>query len=540
MIMKKSTPLLLVLTLFWLSSVLPLQAQSISQQEIDQVVEQAMTAFQVPGIAVAVVKDGKVVHMKGYGVNSIKTGEKTTEHTLFGVASNTKAFTAASLGLLVEEGKIKWDDKVVKYIPEFRLYNNYVTEEFTIRDLLTHRSGLGLGAGDLMMFPDGNDFTVNDLIRNIQYLKPVSDFRSKYDYDNLLYIVAGEVVARVTGTSWSDFTEKRILQPLGMTRSAASYDRLQDLTNTIEAHAVIEGKLKVINRYNLPFGAAAGGIYTSVHDLSKWLIMLMNDGRYGDDLKQRLLTQKVIREQWTPQTIIPYNGKSPFNTHFRSYGLGWFLSDVKGHKEVSHTGGLPGMVSQVTMLPELNLGIIVLTNQQNGQAFRSITNTIKQAYLGMEAHDWVAELKQEEDEYVAEATAYTDKIWGDVNKVLKEKKSKVAFDNYVGTFEDKWFGFVEIYKQKNKLYFKSLRSPRLQGEMLYYKDNTFVVKWTDRSFEADAFVVFVPDQKGNLSGISMKAVSPLTDFSYDFHDLDFTKVQAVPQSSAIPAGSGKK
>lgn len=538
--MKKSTPLLLTLTLLWLSSVLPLHAQSISPQEIDQVVERAMTAFQVPGIAVAVVKDGKVVHMKGYGVNSIKTGEKTTEHTLFGVASNTKAFTAASLGLLVEAGKIKWDDKVVKYIPEFRLYNDYVTEEFTIRDLLTHRSGLGLGAGDLMMFPDGNNFTTDDLIRNIQYLKPVSAFRSKYDYDNLLYIIAGEVVARVTGSSWSDFTEKRILQPLGMTRSAASYDRLRDLTNTIEAHAVVEGKLKIIDRYNLPFGAAAGGMYTSVHDLSEWLIMLMHDGRYGDQLKQRLLTQKVIREQWTPQTIIPYNGKSPFNTHFRSYGLGWFLSDVKGHKEVSHTGGLPGMVSQVTMLPELNLGIIVLTNQQNGQAFRSITNTIKQAYLGMEAHDWVAELKQEEDDYVAEATAYTDKIWGDVNKVLQEKKSKVAFDNYVGTFEDKWFGLVEIYRQKNKLYFKSLRSPRLQGEMLYYKDNTFVVKWTDRSFEADAFVVYVPDQQGKLSGISMKAVSPLTDFSYDFHDLDFTRVQAVPQSSAIPAGGRKK
>jgi CubicO group peptidase (beta-lactamase class C family) len=538
--MKKQTPAFIaLLALLLLSSIFPLQAQSITSQEIDKVVERTMATFQVPGIAVAVVKDGKVAHMKGYGVNSLSTGEKTNEHTLFGVASNTKAFTAASLGLLVEEGKIKWDDKVVTYIPEFRLYNDYVTEEFTIRDLITHRSGLGLGAGDLMMFPDGNDFTVNDLIRNMQYLKPVSAFRTKYDYDNLLYIIAGEVVARVTGTSWSAFTEKRILQPLGMARSAASYDRLQDLSNTIDAHAVVEGKLKVVDRYNLPFGAAAGGMYTSVHDLSKWLLMLMQDGKYGDDLSKRLLSQRVIREQWTPQTIIPYGGSGSFNTHFRSYGLGWFLSDVKGHKEVSHTGGLPGMVSQVTMLPGLNLGIIVLTNQQNGQAFRSITNTIKQAYLGMEATDWVAELKQEEDEYIAEATVYTDKIWADVNKVLKEKKSKVAFDNYVGAFEDKWFGQIEIYKQKNKLYFKSLRSPRLQGEMLYYKDNTFVVKWTDRSFEADAFVVYAPDQQGKLSGISMKAVSPLTDFSYDFHDLDFARVQAVPQSSTIPVNGRK-
>jgi CubicO group peptidase (beta-lactamase class C family) len=535
--MKKSTPLnILLAALLYLGSILSVQAQSITSQEIDKLVEQTMTTFQVPGIAVAVVKDGKVTHMKGYGENSISKGEKTNEHTLFGVASNTKAFTAASLGLLVEEGKIKWDDKVVKYIPEFKLYNDYVTQEFTIRDLLTHRSGLGLGAGDLMMFPDGNDFTVNDLLHNMQYLKPVSAFRTKYDYDNLLYIIAGEVVARVTGSSWSEFTEKRLMQPLGMARSAASYDRLQDLSNTIDAHAVVEGKLKVVDRYNLPYGAAAGGMYTSVHDLSKWVLMLLNDGKYGDDLKQRLLTQNVIREQWTPQTILPARSTSPFYTHFRAYGLGWFLADVKGHKEVSHTGGLPGMVSQVVMLPELNLGIIVFTNQQNGQAFRSISNTIKQAYLGIAPTDWVAELKKEEDEYIAEATAYTDKIWADVNKVLKEKKSKVAFDNYTGTFEDKWFGQIEIYKQKNKLYFKSLRSPRLQGEMLYYKDNTFVVKWADRSFEADAFVVYVPDQEGKLSGINMKAVSPLTDFSYDFHDLDFTRVQAVPRSSAIPVG----
>jgi CubicO group peptidase (beta-lactamase class C family) len=536
MFMKKSTPIPFILAFLFLSSLCSLQAQSITSQEIDKLVEQSMATFQVPGIAVAVVKDGKVMHLKGYGVNSLATGEKTNEHTLFGVASNTKAFVGASLGLLVEEGKVKWDDKVVKYIPEFRLYNDYVTQEFTIRDLLTHRSGLGLGAGDLMIFPDGNDFTVDDLIRNMQYLKPVSAFRTKYDYDNLLYIIAGEVVARVTGTSWSEYTEKQILQPLGMARSAASYDRLKDLSNTIDAHAVVEGKLKVVDRYNLPFGAAAGGMYTSVHDLSKWLIMLMNDGRYGDDIKHRLLTQRVIREQWTPQTIIPYSGESPFNTHFRSYGLGWFLSDVKGHKEVSHTGGLPGMVSQVTMLPELNLGIIVLTNQQNGQAFRSITNTIKQAYLGMEAHDWITELKQEEDEYIAEATEFTDNIWREVNGTLKDKKKKVAYDNYVGTFEDKWFGQIEIYKQKNQLLLRSKRSPKLHGEMLYYKDHTFVVKWADRRLEADAFVVYVPDQDGKLSGINMKAVSPLTDFSYDFHDLDFVRV-LPPQSSAIPVGN---
>jgi CubicO group peptidase (beta-lactamase class C family) len=535
--MRRFPPInLLLVTLLLLSSLHPLQAQSISSQEIDKLVERTMATFQVPGIAVAVVKDGKVAHMRGYGVNSLSTGEKTDEHTLFGVASNTKAFAAASLGLLVEEGKIKWDDKVIKYLPEFRLYNDYVTEEFTIRDLLTHRSGLGLGAGDLMKFPDGNDFTVDDLIRNMQYLKPVSAFRTKYDYDNLLYIVAGEVVARVTGSSWSEFTEKRIMQPLGMTRSAGTYVRLKDFGNTIDAHAVVEGNLKVIDRYNLPFAAAAGGIYTSVHDLSKWVTMLLNEGRYGDDLKNQLLTSRIIQEQWTPQTIIPLRGTSTFNTHFTSYGLGWFLADVQGYKEASHTGGLPGMVSQVTLLPELNLGIIVLTNQQSGQAFRSITNTIKQAYLGMEPKDWIAHFKEQQSKSLAEAEVITDQTWKEIDAKLKDKKNKIAFEPYIGTFEDKWFGQIEVYKNKKQLLFRSKRSPKLHGEMFYYKDNTFVVKWADRSFEADAFVTYSPD----LTGITMKAVSPLTDFSYDFHDLDFTRVQTVPQSSAIPVGGGKK
>ena len=177
----------------------------------------------MPGIAVAVVKDGKIIHAKGYGVRSLNTMQKVDENTLFGIASNSKAFTVAALGILVDEKKIKWDDKVTDYIPEFRMYNPYVTEEFTIRDLLTHRSGLGLGAGDLMFWPDSSNFTKKDMIHNLRYLKAVSGFRTKFDYDNNLYMVAGEVVARVSGMSWEDFIQTRILNPLGMTASCAFF-----------------------------------------------------------------------------------------------------------------------------------------------------------------------------------------------------------------------------------------------------------------------------------------------------------------------------
>ena len=188
--------------------------------------------------------------------------EPVNENTLFGIASNSKAFTTAALAMLVDEGKINWDDKVVKYIPEFKMYNDYVTQEFTIRDLLTHRSGLGLGAGDLMIWPDGNNFTTQDIIMNLQYLKPVSAFRAKYDYDNLLYIVAGEVIHKVSGISWGEFIENRIMKPLEMTQSAASFLRLKDTTNVIMPHVPTEGKLKAIARYKNQILDPAGGIYS--------------------------------------------------------------------------------------------------------------------------------------------------------------------------------------------------------------------------------------------------------------------------------------
>ncbi|MBP6557086.1 MAG: beta-lactamase family protein, partial [Flavobacterium sp.] len=214
------------LSLLVLLASFSLNAQ-ISENEVDVLVENTLKTFNVPGIAVGIVKDGKLVFAKGYGVSNIKTQQKVDANTLFGIASNSKAFTASALAILVDEGKINWDDKVKKYLPEFKMYDDYVTNEFTIRDLLTHKSGLGLGAGDLMIWPDGHDFTPKDIVKNIQYLKPVSGFRTKYDYDNLLYVIAGEVVEKVSGKTWCDFVDERLMKPIGMNKSAASWSRLK-------------------------------------------------------------------------------------------------------------------------------------------------------------------------------------------------------------------------------------------------------------------------------------------------------------------------
>lgn len=506
-----------------LLSILAVRAQVITSKQIDSLAERTLKTFNVPGIAVAVIKDGKLIHAKGYGVRSLNTMKKVDENTLFGIASNSKAFTTAGLAMLVDEGKLKWNDKVIDYIPEFRMYNPYVTEEFTITDLLTHRSGLGLGAGDLMFFPDSSNFTKADMIHNLRYLKQVSSFRTKYDYDNNLYMVAGEVLARVSGMSWEDFIQKRILNPLGMTATAPSYKLLKDKSNVVDPHAPVDGKVKVIRRDWNEAANAAGGIYSNLTDLSKWLIMQMDHGKYGPGLSKTLFSETVHEQMWSPKTIIDVPSPGSYNTHFASYGLGWFLSDVKGYKQATHTGGLAGTVTQITLIPEMKLGIVVLTNQQSGAAFTAITNTIKDSYLGM---PYVDRVKENHDRVVANEAAankITSELWKDIEAQQKNASAKPDVKNFLGTYTDKWFGDVTIAMKNGKMRFDSKRSFLLTGEMFPYKGSTFIVKWDERSMDADAFVTFSLDSDGKASGMKMKAISPLTDFSYDFHDLDFTR-----------------
>ncbi|WP_035679069.1 serine hydrolase [Flavobacterium limnosediminis] len=500
---------------------LSISAQMASPQ-VDELVEKTMKTFNVPGIAVAIVKDGKVVHSKGYGVRSIITQQKVDENTLFGIASNSKAFTATALAILVDEKKLDWDDKVIKYIPDFKMYNEYVTNEFTIRDLLTHRSGLGMGAGDLMLWPEGSDFTTNDIIHNLRYLQPVSSFRTKFDYDNLLYIVAGEIIHKVSGKSWTEFIETRIMLPLQMAKSKGTWSRIPDTTNVVTPHVPLKGKLGITKQSKNSIMDPAGGIFSNISDMSKWVLTQLNKGKYGSENKV-LFSEAQHNEMWAPQTIIPTNTAPPYNTHFSAYGLGWFLSDVKGYKQVTHTGGLEGMVTQVTLIPELNLGIVVLTNQQSGAAFSAITNTIKNTYLEIPYKDYVEMYSKRNQEMTGNADKSTEEVWATV--VKNKNAQKANLDKIVGTYADNWLGEISISEKKGKYYFASKRSPKLSGEVFFYKDNTFTVKWFNRNMEADAFVYATYDTTGKAVNIKMKPISELTDFSYDFQDLDINRIK---------------
>ena len=492
-----------------------LQAQ-LTSSEIDQLVNKTLKTFDVPGIAVCVIKDKTVVHAKGYGVRSLDSKLPVNENTLYGIASNSKAFTAAALGMLIEEGKLTWDSKVTDFIPEFKMYDPYVTAEFTIRDLLTHRSGLGLGAGDLMFWPDRNDFTKEDIIHNLRYLKPVSSFRSKYDYDNLLYIVAGEVVARISGISWENFIQTRFFNPLGIKNTAPSFKLLKDKSNVIDPHFYVDEKLQVIRRDWSENANSAGGIYASITDMSKWMLCLLNKGKYGD---KQLFSERTLQELWSPQTLIPVRSPGPYNTNFSAYGLGWALADIKGHKQVSHTGGLAGIVTQTILIPDLDLAILVYTNQQQGAAFNAISNTIKDGYLGAKANnDWVEFYKGNVDK----AKENANKIFAKVEAETKNPSGKSTFSP-IGMYNDIWFGDVEISEKGGKVRFTSKRSANLTGDMQFYKGTTYIVKWDERSMDADAYLLFSLDKEGNPNGLKMSAISPLTDFSFDFQDLDFKR-----------------
>ncbi len=502
----------------------PSISQALSGKQIDSLVQKTMETFDVPGMAVAVIKDGKIYHKNTYGIRSIKTEAPVNENTLFGVASNTKAFTTAALAQLIDKGKLKWDTPVQEIIPEFKLYNPYVTNEFTVRDLVTHRSGLGLGAGDLMVFPASNTTTLPEMIHNLRFLKPVSSFRSKYDYDNLLYIVAGEIVARVSGIPYDKYIEDNFFQPLKMTRSKLSIPEIEADPNRIDGHAPVDGKLEITTNTFTQIATPAAGIYTSINDMATWVQAQLHKGKYGPQLKDSLFSKKEHREMWSPQTLIK-SGKGPYNTHFSAYGLGWFLSDVNGYFQVGHTGGLLGIVSQVTMIPELDLGIIVLTNQQSGAAFSAITNSIKDGYFGIKGENRIKEYNERRLAAEKREDSIVSKLEEDIQAQIKSKSPKPNLEAYAGVYNDPWFGKVNISVTKDGLNFAAEKSSDLTGKMVYYKGTTFVVRWNDRALKADAFVNFRLDINGKAQGFVMKPISPLTDFSYDYQDLDFERME---------------
>ncbi|WP_372784622.1 serine hydrolase [Phenylobacterium sp.] len=487
-------------------------------QEVDQLAQRILQTFQVPGMSVAIVKDGTVLFAKGYGVRAVGKPEKVDADTLFGIGSNTKAFTVAALAVLVDEGKLRWDDKVTDLIPGFRLYDPYVTRELTVRDLLSHRSGLGLGSGDLMLFPP-SDFTRAEIIHNLRYLPPASSFRAKYAYDNLLYIVAGDLIPRLTGISWEQFVQTRILDRLG-TGCAATLTLTAGNRDVAAPHVVIDGKLTEVPPDPSTAYDPAGSIQCNASGMAAWAKLQLAAGRMPDG--SALFSEARHKEMWTPQTIVPVPDTGGLtHTRFRNYGLAWFLEDYDGAERVTHTGGLIGMVSYVSLLPEQHVGVVVLTNQQSGAAMSAMMQTLLDAFLHQAPRDWVgvwqkrnAEQMQKGDDADRAAEAAIKAAGG---------RAFLPLEAYVGTYHDPWRGDATVAKQGDKLRLAFSRTKGMQGDMQVMKGNVFAVRWDDKSLKADALVNFRTGMDGAVSGMTMAPLSPTVDFSFDFQDLDFTR-----------------
>lgn len=504
-------------------------ALPIAPAEIDRTVAKAMRTFDVPGIAVGIVKDGALVYAKGYGVRTQGQSATIDADTGFGIGSNTKAFTTAALAILVDEGKLAWDDKVIDILPDFRMSDPWVTREFTVRDMLTHRSGLGLGAGDLMFAPK-TDFTRQEIVRAIRHLKPVSSFRSEFAYDNLLYAIAGEIVAVKSGQSWEDFVAARIFAPLGM-RGCASAPSRADAATMATPHVAVDGKLQTVPLLDIAAVAPAGSIVCSVNGMARWMETQLAHGvippGVGAAPGARLFSADRSREMWTAQTPLPVSGKRAelTRTHLSAYALGWGVEDFDGYLRVSHNGGLPGMVTHVSLIPELNLGVVVLTNQQEGAAMTAIALQILEAYTGAPKRDWVGFAQTAVSARLAAIKA------ADAERAPPPATISLdaaALARYAGTWVDAWRGEATIEQTADGLTLTFSRTDGLTGPMLPVGHGLFIVRWKDRTIDADAYVRFAEDLSGKLTGFTMAAVSGTTDFSYDFHDLDFKRKPEAP------------
>jgi CubicO group peptidase (beta-lactamase class C family) len=455
------------------------------------------------------------------------SGGPVDADTLFGIASNSKAFTTAAIAMLVDDGKLKWDDPVTKYLPGFAVYDPYVTRELTVRDLVTHRSGLGLGAGDLMFWPDTN-FTREQVLAGARYIRPETSLRSKYAYNNLMFIVAGEVVHAVAGKPWDDFIRERIFTPLGMTSSRISSATFKAGENVAWPHSRgwrLEGTLTPIDMTRDDTWAAAAGVKTSVNDLSKWVIAQLNSGKI--DGSRKLFSEAQSKEMWSANTIIkitePPAPLKDTKAKFSAYGLGWTMRDFHGRKLIGHGGALTGMLSQVALIPEERLGVIVLTNQEEGGAMSAIVNHIFDSYLNLQPTDWISAYKAARAETMKKAHAAEEKQ--SAERATNSKPS-LPLASYAGAYEDGWYGKVVIVNEKGKLVLRMTRTPKMVGDIEHWHYDTFRVVFRDKTIP-DAFLTFVLDNEGSIEQMTMVPTSDLADFSFDYQDLLFRPVKAA-------------
>jgi len=461
---------------------------------LDAYVSRVLDDWRAPGIAVAVVKDDEVVVAKGYGVRTVGGNVAVDEHTLFAIASTSKAFTAAAVAMLVDAGRLGWDDRVTDYLPGFRLSDAYASQELRVRDLLSHRSGLP--RGDRLWYASPFDRT--EVLRRVRLLEPASSFRSRYGYQNIMFVAAGELIAAVTDTSWDEFLSRRIFQPLGMERTRTTIRGLEDLGNLATPHGLIDGDVVAIPWRNFDNVGGAGSIVSSAADMAQWIRLQLGEGEYEG---HRLLSDSVVREMRTAQTAIPNSEDHARvfpETHLQAYGLGWFLQDYRGHLVVRHSGSLDGMRTQVILVPERELGVVVFTNVAESRVPQAVAWHVVDRYLGPREKDWNAVLLAEAERGRAEA---------DSARARREAARLAGTEpthppaELAGRYSSLLYGTAVVEVRGDRLELSI--GPSYTGHLEHWQLNTFRAVWDDRYLGTD-WVSFRLDRMSRVAELDVQ------------------------------------
>ncbi len=500
--MKKIT------SLFALLFVLPLfvYAQTLDERlkEIDAYANTVMTTHGGPGMAIAIVKDDKVAFAKGYGIRELGKNDPVSESTIFAIASNSKAFTTASLAILVDEKKLAWEDKVSKYLPDFQMYDPWVTSELTIRDLVTHRVGLDTFSGDLLWYEA--NFTASQILDRVRYLKPVSSFRTRYGYQNLMYIAAGKVVEKVSGKPWCSFVREKILDPLGMKETRCGFGDLGP--NAARPHNESGGPLRILPHGNVNGGYGAVALNSSVADLSKWIRLQLGKGKFEDKQIFSEAQAWQMHQPYLAQQISENASKTNPTRHFSGVAMGWFVYDYHGSKVVNHSGGLDGMLSYTVLIPEESVGFVVLTNSES-PGFAVMMSKIRDVFVNAPQRDWNTEAVEQDARN--KAAAETERKKQDAARTAGTKPS-LALAGYAGTYSDKLYGDITIAEENGRLVMRFGPSPNFVADLEHWHYDSFVIKWRPSvayNFPR-GFVTFAIDRNGKTD--ELKIDQPNNDF----------------------------
>ena len=503
-------------------------AQTFDTDAFEAYAIDAFAAYEVPGAAVAIVKDGDVVLTKGFGVRTLGETALVDADTLFAIASNTKAFTAGLLATLVDEGALSWDDRVVDHLPGFRLHDPYATREMTVRDLLSHRSGNASGAGDLLWLR--SIYTRDEIVRRLRFIEPVHGFRARYGYQNVMYIAAGELAEAAGGASWDKLLSERIFAPLAMATANTSIREREEGGNWATPHMSIRGTVQTIEPENVDNLGGAGAINASANDLSRWLLLQLGNGKLGS---VRVYSEEQAREMHTPHVLLPIGDAAPElrarQPRFSTYGLGWRMTDYLGRKLVNHGGGLAGMTSLTTLVPEENLGVVVLTNQETSVQ-TALTYWVLDSYFGAPRTDWVKAQRT-----VAERR-WKERIEPQLAEVetRRVESTQPTFEpgQYAGRYTDRLYGDALVEERDGGLRLRFLSSPAFNARLEHWHFDTFVARFDHHSVQ-DAFVTFSVGQDRSVEVMRMTPYSPTAGSTYHYDDLRFTAVDG--ECDAAPA-----